>query len=278
MNKNVKRMIFILSIITLFVAISAVSAADEISDDVTTADVQQVVDDNTNIQEEVSVQSTDNKVVKQTNNLKQDEEEDDGPVVIDNNVNINSGNIQTIQADSGNTIVGDNDDITPYPCTCGCMNSNQNSPDLLLSSPKNVKSDEEEDIVVISNDNWKPYTNARTLETPYALNKKNSLTGKTVVFAQDFTPSAIMVFGNTGLKAIKEIPLNTMTLGFVNGNWEVDGLYLPNTMITSQTTLKLTNTVARGCSVYWANNHEISNNTFIGENTVGSQGGGLWLC
>lgn len=146
------------------------------------------------------------------------------------------GSITAI-VDSGNSI---SNSMTPvlYPCDCGCMSTSQNSLSSLVRSSKTVKSDDEEDILIITNDNYSRYGVGRN--NNYQMYTAD-MTGKTLVFSQDFQYPQIYVYAFTGVKAVKEIPLNTTTFSFVGSDepsnpayFTIDGIYAPKTNLFFQ--------------------------------------------
>ena len=182
---------------------------------------------------------------------------------ISNAVGSYSFGSQTIVADTGNTIVGDNKNIVLYQCTCGCMSNNQDSLDFLSVNDKTLKADD--DVIVITSANMATYGYDRMVL--YQLSKA-AANGKTVIFSQDFPRNIIYVFSDYVNCTVKEIPLNTMTFGYSGGNYTIDGLYAPNTSIhiQNQASGTITNSVIKTLNLDGVGNTIISNNTIITNN------------
>ena len=171
--------------------------------------------------------------------------------------------------DSGNTI-GQNFNLEPYQCSCGCMATNVNSHSSLDSSSKTVKGDDEEDILVINNDNYSSYGRVQDPPGMYQLNKYNSVAGKTIVFAPDFKYKMIYAFAYSGFKAIKELPINTTQLSVIgmddNDNpmiFEFDGLYAPDAMLFFQA-----GATAHVYNSYFATANLAAKNAILINNTI----------
>jgi hypothetical protein len=194
---------------------------------------------------------------------------DTGNTVIHNRLEYQVNNIgsaigsETAIVDSGNSI---SNSITAelYPCDCGCMSTSQNSLNSLVSSIKTVKSDDEEDILVITNDNYRTYGSVRG--TQYNIENRN-ISGKTLVFSQDFQYKLIYLYSYTGVKSVKELPLNTTVFSFVGNDnpsnpafFTMDGIYAPNTLFYFQTSgiPIITNSIIKGLFIS-VNNATITN-------------------
>ena len=181
--------------------------------------------------------------------------------------------ISTALYDSGNTF-GNGVSIVLYECDCGCMGTTPSSPDSIMGNPKNAKFDEEEDILVINNENYATYGEVPFYSANmYQLNKANSVSGKTLIFSQDFNYNLIYVFANSGVKSVKEIPLNTATFCFVGNDNQanpvymtLDGLYAPNTLVFFQSAGVpiIHNSVIGGLQVL-VDNAVVTNSTIVGE-------------
>ena len=198
MNKNIKRMFFVLTLVTLLATVGAVCAADDAN---TIAAV-----DSSSVSDVATVSDTTNDYIVAE------------PVTTtnkDNNVDA-----KTIEKE---------------------VQKEKNSLNSLVSSIKTVKSDDEEDILVITNDNYRTYGSVRG--TQYNIENRN-ISGKTLVFSQDFQYKLIYLYSYTGVKSVKELPLNTTVFSFVGNDnpsnpafFTMDGIYAPNTLFYFQTSV-----------------------------------------